>query len=44
MEGFVKDWNAERGYGFIGHEKGADVFVHHRDILGGGYKSLEEIA
>jgi CspA family cold shock protein len=41
VEGYVKDWNQERGYGFIEHEKGADIFVHHNDILGDGYKSLE---
>ena len=42
MQGKVKWFNNEKGYGFISRESGADVFVHHTAIQGEGYKSLEE--
>ncbi|MGY5452853.1 cold-shock protein [Agarivorans sp. MS3-6] len=40
--GTVKWFNEKKGFGFISQESGADVFVHFRAILGGGFKSLEE--
>lgn len=41
--GTVKWFNNEKGFGFISPENGGkDLFVHHSDILGSGYKSLEE--
>lgn len=40
--GTVKFFNAQKGYGFISREGGADVFVHFSNIEGTGYKSLEE--
>ena len=41
--GIVKWFNNEKGFGFISPENGGkDLFVHHSDILGSGYKSLEE--
>lgn len=40
--GTVKWFNSEKGYGFIQQENGPDVFVHFRNILGTGFKTLEE--
>ena len=42
MEGKVKWFNAEKGYGFIVPENGKDVFVHCSAIVSEGYKTLEE--
>jgi CspA family cold shock protein len=41
-EGTVKFFNAEKGYGFISREGGDDVFVHFSNIVGDGYKTLNE--
>lgn len=41
--GTVKWFNDGKGYGFIAPEDGSkDVFVHHSNIAGDGYKSLSE--
>jgi cold shock protein len=42
LEGTVKWFNAEKGFGFIEREGGDDVFVHFSAIQGDGFKSLEE--
>ena len=42
ITGSVKWFNAQKGYGFIQVEEGKDIFVHHSEIQGTGYKSLEE--
>jgi len=42
IQGEVKWFNAEKGYGFIKHDNGKDVFVHFSAINAAGYKSLEE--
>jgi CspA family cold shock protein len=41
--GRVKWFDSRKGYGFIEPEDGTgDVFVHFTDIVGEGYRSLEE--
>ena len=42
MQGRVKWFNAEKGYGFIESEQGGDVFVHFSAIQQEGFKTLEE--
>lgn len=42
MQGTVKWFNPEKGFGFITGEDGADVFAHFSQINSSGYKSLEE--
>ena len=42
-QGTVKWFNADKGYGFIAPNDGAnDVFVHHSAIQTDGYRSLQE--
>jgi cold shock protein len=42
MNGTVKWFNAEKGYGFITGEDGVDVFAHFSQIQKDGFKTLEE--
>ncbi|AAS40649.1 cold shock-like protein CspB [Bacillus tropicus] len=42
MQGKVKWFNNEKGFGFIEIEGADDVFVHFSAIQGEGYKALEE--
>ena len=42
-QGTVKWFNGEKGFGFITVDGGGkDVFVHFSEIVGDGYRSLDE--
>ena len=42
VEGTVKWFNESKGFGFLSHEGGPDVFVHHTEIKADGFRTLAE--
>lgn len=42
VQGTVKWFNAEKGFGFISQESGPDVFAYFSEIQSNGFKSLED--
>ncbi|MDF9824560.1 MULTISPECIES: cold shock domain-containing protein [unclassified Breznakia] len=41
MQGKVKMFNPEKGYGFITIEDGSDVFFHYSQLMMEGFKTIE---
>ena len=42
MQGRVKWFNNDKGYGFIDYPESEDIFVHYSAIKMNGYKTLSE--
>lgn len=42
VQGTVKWFNEDKGFGFIEQASGPDVFAHFRAIQGEGFKTLKE--
>ena len=42
INGTVKWFNGDKGFGFIAREGGADVFVHFSAIQSDGFRNLQE--
>lgn len=44
MQGKVKMFNQEKGYGFITLEDGKDVFFHYSQLMMDGFKTIDSEA
>jgi len=42
VQGKVKWFSKQKGYGFIEQENGEDIFVHFQSVVGEGFRTLEE--
>jgi CspA family cold shock protein len=42
VTGQVKWFDNRKGWGFITHSDGQDVFVHYRNITGDGFRKLKD--
>ncbi len=42
FKGTVKWFNDAKGFGFIEHESGKDIFIHYSVIESDGYKTLKD--
>ncbi|MGO5139280.1 cold-shock protein [Streptococcus alactolyticus] len=42
VQGTVKWFDADKGFGFISQENGTDLFAHFSKIKSNGFKSLED--
>lgn len=41
MKGVVKQFNKDKGYGFIKLDDGRDVFFHYSQLVMEGFKNIE---
>ncbi len=42
LTGTVKWFNERKGYGFITREGGPDLFLHFKNIVGNGFRTVKE--
>jgi CspA family cold shock protein len=42
IQGKVKWFNDQKGFGFISGDGGQDIFVHHTAIVADGFRTLKE--